>query len=337
MSENLINRRNIAGIDHGNSMVKMVRCTESFSSGIEKNKTIPPFVDEYIVYKDFVYTISSNPNYLQDKTADENMFIQTLFALVKESKAGGIDLKRPITLSIGLPPLHMTRLKEKYIQYFLEFMGDGVSFNYCGKDYVISIDKEIFVFPQDYAAVKAFSPRTSKSGKIQIKDEFIKDICKGTFLAIDIGGFTVDVIYFENGKPVFNGWTSSRELGTNRMSETIINRITMQTGFTLERSMVESVIREEKSSLPKEVIDLIKNLASEWANNILKDIRTVGVDLRVMPVLFIGSGSKLLQSYLEKSDYLENYHFLKSSDAAQANAIGYYFLAQDILDYRSNR
>lgn len=262
------------------------------------------------------------------------MLVQTLFAIMREHKSKCLDIRRPITLAIGLPPLHMPRLKDAYVDYFKEHFKNGLTFNYCGVSSTITLSDRIFVFPQAYAAVKAFSPRHDpyKKDSLIVPDEFVKKICKGSFFAIDVGGFTVDFVYFENGKPVFNEWTGSRELGMNRMAEQIINSIMMEFGITLERSNVEDIILGKMDGLDENIIKSVEERAKDWADRIIRDIRTFGVDLRILPCLFLGNGAVLLEKYLKESPILGKYHFLDRKDAGQANAIGYYYLAETLLN-----
>ncbi len=173
----------VIGVDTGNKCIKTVN--HVFVSGIKSHGIKPAISDEVLEYKGVYYTLTSERiAYLQDKTETEEYFILTLFAIAKELNSRNIigeDVVR-INLAVGLPPSHLSRLKETFSQYFKKSF---VAFKYNDKDHLISIE-DVKTFPQGYAAIIP-----SYSEVRQIPKSYI----------IDIGGYTTDVILLKNGIP----------------------------------------------------------------------------------------------------------------------------------------
>ena len=152
-------------------------------------------------YKGCFYSLTPNRfPYEIDKTKNENCLILTLFAIAKEVKARAMKNKpdfdwkkdfsgfvgKDVVLSIGLPPAHFEKQRDSFKNYFLNAARYDLDFRYNDKSFSIHI-KEIFVFPQDYAAA------------IIYKQDLIKKY--GTVYCIDIGDGTVDLLALKNGMP----------------------------------------------------------------------------------------------------------------------------------------
>ena len=173
----------ILGIDHGNGNIK----TDSsvFPCGFKKQETKPSqiFSQDILEYKGCFYSLTPNRfPYEIDKTKNENCLILTLFAIAKEIKARAMKNKpdfdwkkdfsgfvgKDVVLSIGLPPAHFEKQRDSFKNYFLNAARYGLDFRYNNKSFSIHI-KEIFVFPQDYAAA------------IIYKQDLIKEMARLTF------------------------------------------------------------------------------------------------------------------------------------------------------------
>lgn len=147
----------------------------------------------------------------------------------------------------------------------------GLDFRYNNKSFSIHI-KEIFVFPQDYAAA------------IIYKQDLIKKY--GTVYCIDIGDGTVDLLALKNGMPDKDVMVS-RELGMSRLREQIIDDIINDYNMTLDGSIIEDVLTPSREVLaPDEVVSRIRQETTAWAEKICR------------PASFKGSGFSLCSNNL---------------------------------------
>lgn len=334
---------NVMAIDHGNAENKTyhAKFTNNF---VEENEVIS-YLDDYIKYNGIYYYPTEEESYfVKDKTETINMLIGTLYGIVIESKKKMVDVNEPITLAIGLPPSDVAVFGNKYKDYFFNQFGDSLEFAYGNNHgettYKIKLN-DVFVFPQDYAAIVAYKPRNVGDKEIKRNDLLTKLYSSSEYLApylsIDIGGYTTDLVYFVKGKPV-KSTTGSRETGVIRMTEHIIDRV-MREGLTLNREKIMGVLMNTDNTLSEEITGIIKKEARAWAQRILNDVRTAySFDISVTTIVFVGGGSILLEEYLteiimdkkRKANQNPNkgYTFIRDSNA---NAKGYHILATDLL------
>lgn len=313
---------NILAIDHGNANIKTRQLI--FPASVDVGRRKLPFCNEYIKFRGRYYALSERPQpYLRDKTANEMMLITTLFCLAKEEDKKIIDIKKPIIIAGGLPPSDSAMLNKKYENYFWHYFKDGLEFEYNGKMLSVSLDK-VYMFIQDYAAIKAYSEKPGVSDKKKKVDPILKE--NNTFIGIDIGGMTVDYLMFINGRPE-RSVMGSIPLGTMRMATYISSEIAKETTLQIDRRHVMDVLEGENTVLSAEIIQEIKIMAEEWANNIINNIATLGCDLRTYPEVFFGGGSLTLKEYLRNSPILSDK--ISFVTDIHANAEGYYYLAKE--------
>ena len=172
-------------------------------------------------------------------------------------------------------------------------------------------EKEIFVFPQDYAAA------------IIYKQDLIKKY--GTIYCIDIGDGMVDLLALKNGMPDKDVMVS-RELGMSRLREQIIDDIINDYNMTLDGSIIEDVLTPGREVIaPDEVVSRIRQETTAWAEKIVDQLHSKVPDFRLAPTILCGGGSILLAPYLEATgmfgvtEYIEDIH---------ANAVGYEEIAK---------
>lgn len=300
----------IIGIDHGNSQVKTAHAC--FTSGITEHGTAkPPIQTDMICYAGNYYTISSKREpYKRDKTTDDKCFIMTLFAIAKELIATNVDDKTvDISLAIGLPPEHFAKQKTVFSRYFYDH-GAKWKFEYNGRDFDINI-KEVYVFPQAYAAIAT-------------KSSLLKEY--STTYIIDIGGYTVDVLLLSDGKPNLQ-CCHSFELGMIPMFGDITSRINSEYGQKIGDTHIVDVLSGKKSMLSAELKEFIKSKAQAHTMDILDTLREHGIDLTTNPAIFIGGGSAILKDYILKSKRVVP-DFTEFIEDVSANAVGYEALAK---------
>lgn len=300
----------LIAIDHGNFYIKTPNF--SFVSGLAEHSVRPPLADEVMEYGGKYWTLSGQRiPYMRDKTQDDRFFILSLFAIAKEltriNRASGFI---QVDLAVGLPPEHYGMLKDKFAAYFRRF--GTVDFTYNGKPLSILI-RHVFVYPQAYAAIIPQSSQLIKTLRVFI---------------VDIGGFTTDVLLLRNGKPDLQ-FCRSLESGVITMNNDIIGKINAQHDMKIEDEHISAVLAGEETILPPDVCETIRSATEHHAKSILDKLRELQVDLRTNPAIFIGGGSILFRSFLEKTPLVAKASFVEDP---KANAIGYEMLAKSQLN-----
>ena len=301
----------ILAIDHGNYAMKTPNF--SFVAGISEHTVKPPMADEVLEYEGKYWTLTGNRlSYMRDKTQDNRYFILTLFAAAKELEAAGkLTAFEQIDLAVGLPPEHFGSLKSKFAQYFKK--PDAVRFVY--KDTPVQIQiRNVLVYPQAYAAVVPYASRLLHTVRMFI---------------IDIGGYTTDVLLLRNGKPDLQ-FCRSLEMGVITMNNEIIRKVSALHDMKIEDDHISAVLRGEKTILPIDVVETIRQATQMHTKDTLNKLRELQVDLRSNPAIFIGGGSILFRDFLEKSSLVAQAEFVEDS---KANAVGYQILAKKQLGY----
>ena len=310
------------GVDVGNSDTKTENTTTP--SGFSVRGLLPYGADDYIKFGKNYYIPDEEARfpYKKDKTVDDNMFILTLFAIAKEaiydiSKNLGVDSKdviqrkiddlNVINLGIGLPPAHCSTLGKKSVAYYIDHFGDGVSFSYKGLKFDIRLGRCSF-FPQDWAAIVTY-----KTNDESVTKKF------ASFYAVDIGGYTVDVVPIMNHRPVATRCVSL-EMGVLRMFSEMSKILEQDYGKTVRPDIIETVLRDEPTILPEEVQDRIKRGAGEWSDDIIRSLVEADVLFDSYPVVFIGGGSQTFKPYIEKNQSVQVCEFIPG---ANINAAGY--------------
>jgi len=332
------------GLDVGNSDTKTQ--TTSTVSGFSSYAIKPFAAEEYIMYNGKYYVTNGERfPYVKDKTVNENLFILSLFGIAKEilsyaekknakkeeaakedaQKAanvlgvqGEINKIHTINLGVGLPPTHMSTLKESTIEYYKTHFGDGVEFSYQNYKFNLKLNY-INCYPQDYAALISFDRKNPKNA-----DHII--VKYTSYYAIDIGGWTVDIISIVNGKPNMNK-CDSKSLGVLAMYDTIVNTVEMQTGFRLTNEDIEMVLMGKPTILDEQYINLINNLKDDWFDKIVNVLTQFGLQFEARPVVFLGGGAQLFKSCIKKSN-IKKYDIIPG---ANSNAKAYRALAANGL------
>lgn len=315
----------VLGMDHGNGNMKTRNCV--FPCGFKKQETKPSelFSKDILEYQGRFYSLIPNRfSYEIDKTKNENCLVLSLFGIAKEvvaresARIPDFDFKRDfngfvgkdVVLSIGLPPAHYEKQRDCFKKYFMDAARYGLDFRYNEKHFSIYV-KDIFVFPQDYAAA------------IIYKQELIKKY--SVVYCIDIGDGTVDLMALKNGVPDKDIMVS-RELGMSRLREQIIDDIINDYNMTLDGSTIEDVLTPGKEVIaPDDIVARIRQETAQWAGKIVDQLHTKVSDFRFAPTIFCGGGSKLLAPYLENTGMFGLTEYI---DDIHANAVGYEEIAK---------
>lgn len=313
----------ILGVDVGNSDTKTQNTTTN--SGFCDYAQPPYGASEILFYNGryYVPTFEKFP-YVKDKTENDHCFILTLFGIAKEilytiNKSGikeadavqeKVSKYTHVDLGIGLPPSHLGTLADKTIKYYQEMfeLCNGVSFSYQGYQFHIEL-RTIRLYPQDFAAAATYVPK---------RDDFLTKKFS-TYYAIDIGGYTVDVVPIVKKMPDVKN-CKSLELGVLKMFDEIIGSVDREYGITLTPDIIEDVLQGENTILESDVEKSINDLAADWVVLILNTLRQKGLEFNTYPVLFLGGGSCLFRKRILACGMIRSCDFIQNP---RANAAGY--------------
>ena len=328
------------GLDVGNSDTKTPLTTTY--TGFSEVSSIPYDTTEAIIYDGIVYVpdIERFP-YVRDKTKNNKCLILSLFGIAKEIIAflsGTYDSKEAlqrelnfiegINLGVGLPPAHMTQLKDSLSAYYEEAFKDGISFQFYCKpkglnsfetfDFNLKLNR-IGVYPQGVVAALVAAPLLKRNPK---DPGFLTNKYKKSgYYIIDFGGHTVDVIPVVDGRPRSAECTSF-ELGILKMYGHIEKVIDQEFGIMLSDNLIENILNNEPVAVSREVIEKVYYLSKEWVDRTINQIRKNGLVFEVTPVLFIGGPMNILESYIRSNENVGKCEYVILADA-KANAIAY--------------
>lgn len=335
------------GLDIGNSDVKT--SLTSTPSGYGEYNKIPYGASEALIYEgvNYVPDIERFP-YVRDKTVDEKCFVLSLFGIAKEivtlvSKKcnsaeevqAKIDSVTHINLGVGLPPAHISNLRESLENYYRTNFGNGISFSYMTEETRKKKSNEILtyagtyhfnnlklnvlgVYPQDLAAA-LIAPSLQK--KKDDENYFTNRYSVSGYYAIDIGGFTVDVVPIINKRPRVAECVSL-EYGVLRLCGEIEKIVNREFDINLSDTQIQNVLIGEQTALSTEVIEAIESVAADWVTKIINQIRRGGLEFNAMPVIFLGGGSVLLKNQIESNKMIKQCEHTFIS-TVNANACGF--------------
>lgn len=303
----------IIGIDNGNSQTKTANCV--FKSGVKSHDLKPPMAHDLIYFDGKYYTLKNERSlYMRDKTSTNECFILTLFGIAKEILARKENTKQEIDLAVGLPPEHFAKLQSNFRQYFYKF-GQNITFKYNDIIFNISI-KSVSVFPQAYSAIT--------EANANLLHEFNR------VYIVDIGGYTTDVLLMVDGKPDLT-YCRSLEHGMIALNNKIKSRVSESFDLKIDDIHVENMLTGKAVVFSDDVKKFVKEEVIKETNDILNELREIGIDLKADPAVFIGGGALALKHNIENSNKVSRTEFVPN---ISANAIGYEKLARSILGIR---
>lgn len=295
----------VIAIDHGNSEVKTVH--EAFPSGLVCNPAMPQMAADWIEFESNTYVLSgSHLPYQRDKTANDDFYILSLFAIAKELARCEVQ-QTDVQLAIGLPPAHMQGLKDSFARYFVRDQKE-VAFRCNGVDYKVQITT-VNVFPQAYPAVYERYEQIAVLEKAYI---------------VDVGGYTADVLLLRHGK-LDLGCCYSLECGVIKLFTKAASVLASRFGGTVEESDIRNALMGRETLLDAPMRETVKQVAQTHCDTLLADLQANDVDLSFAHAFFVGGGSLLLRPMLEQSGKLKRSEFITDT---LANAKGYEAMAK---------
>ena len=272
------------GIDHGYAAMKSPHF--SFPTGLVQYDHEPYTSKDVLEYGGKYYVVGSGRQPLQkDKTLTEDYYLLTLAAIAKELAYRKAGSTASVHLAAGLPLTSFGRDKRKFRVYLLRD-GRPVHFRFERTAYTVKIT-EASLFPQGYAAVLTQPDLLNEP----------------SIILADIGGWTVDLMRLDNRIP--NAATCrSLELGMIRCLDEIAEQVRRSLGLSMTAAQIESVLRNDASSVDGRAREIIQREADAYAHRLLSAIMESGLDIRAMPAVFLGGGAALLKRHVRASDGL---------------------------------
>lgn len=297
----------LISIDHGNQNIKTIHHAP-FTAGLQEYD-VKPFGDNVLQFDGKYYRLTDQRiPYHRDKTEDDRFFILTLYAIAYEIEAANCytpNVMR-VQLAVGLPPAHYGAQHARFTKYFMN--RGAVSFSLDGKQYAIYIER-VSCFPQSYAAA------------ITIYKE-LKDIPKA--LIVDLGGYTADYLRMVRGNADLST-CDSLENGVIKLYNNIGSRVRSELDLLLDPVEIDAILAGHKENFSPELVALVEQQAQVFANDLLRTLREIGMELKTGKVVFVGGGAVLLRRQLEASGKVGSALFVED---IRANARGYEILYQ---------
>ena len=298
----------LVSVDHGNKQIKTTN--HIFTSGLYESDSVPSFGQDILKYNGKYYSITNKRiPYMKDKTTDERFFILTLFSIAYEIQ--DLPEKRElydIELAAGLPPKHFNGLSERFSHYFTKRRGitERINFEFNGQPLSIYID-DILLVPQCYGAAVTIYDKIKNYSRVYI---------------IDIGGFTLDYLLFENGK-IDLSVCDSLENGVILLYNSIISGVNSNYDRLISERDIDDILIGNNGIFDEDIIKYVINQAENFINDILNSLRERGLDLASAKVVLAGGGSILLEKYFAKTGRLKDYLLI---DDIAANVKGFEIL-----------
>ena len=300
----------IIGVDNGYGNMKTAR--RCFKTAIAKYDSAPVLSRDYIEYDGGYYVIGEGrKGFVADKQTDDDNYMLTLAAIVKELEARGMTdsvNRARIHLAVGLPLKWAQAQREDFKRYMLR--NSSVEVGYKDRLYYIEF-AGCTVMPQCYSAVT----------------ENLKDFAGVTLLA-DIGNGTMNLMYLNNGRPMESkAWTE--KLGVFQCFQKIHNMVQDKTGDNLMDDVIDNILRSGKIELPDPHASLVEKAICDYVEEIFQKLRDHEYNEKLMKVYFMGGGARLVENFGEYNP--ENTVF---NNDIRANAKGYEYYCYMLLRHQ---
>lgn len=269
------------GIDHGYYAIKTRHC--SFPAGITAYGSQEPYTRRNLLEFDgnFYLCGTARQPLQKDKTRTDSYYLLTLAAIAQELKARCAPPECSITIAAGLPLTSFGRDKEKFTAYLFR-PPQPVVFRYEDTEYRVTIE-DVRLFPQGYAAVLT-------------EPDLVVD--EPSLLAMDIGGWTVDLMRIDNGVP--NADTChSLEMGMIRCMDTVREEVQRQTGLSITDAQIEQMLAGGPCSLNENVRQIVREQGRSYTERLLSAVLEAGFDYKALPVIMLGGGAAIVSRQIQ--------------------------------------
>ena len=277
----------ILGIDHGYYAIKTRNC--SFPAGITPFNDREPYTRQNVLALGGCFFVcgSGRQPIQRDKTANDNYYLLTLAAIAQELQARSAPSEGSVTIAAGLPLTSYGREKPAFRKYLLRNVGQPTEFGYEGRKYRITIE-DVLLFPQGFTA-------------LMTQPDLLTD--EPSMLLLDIGGWTVDLMRIDNGRPII-GTCHSLEFGMIRCIDEVRERVRQSTGLSLTDAQVEQVLAGRPCSLDEHIRSLIREQGRLYTERLLSAVMEAGFDYHALPVVMLGGGASVVSRHIRPTDGL---------------------------------
>ena len=264
----------IIGIDHGYGNIKTANTVTP--TGITRLDSKPTFSRNTLCYEGKYYLIGEgHKEYIPDKWNDNDNYLFTLMGIARELHREGMT-SAEVILAVGLPLTWVDRQREDFRKYMLQH--ENISFQYEDNPYTVAI-KDCRVFPQGYAAVV----------------DYLRDM-NGLNMLADIGNGTDNIMYINNRKPITTK-SYTEKMGVNQCVKAASNAMMNKLGVTIDKSIIQNMIRFGKADIDSEYSDVLRQAISEYADSIFALLRKYEYDPKMMRLYITGGGGKLIENF----------------------------------------
>lgn len=296
----------LCGIDHGFSTIKTSH--HIFENGVKELGSEASLLTNTMVVNDRYYKVGEGRLPLKDtKVKDDDYYLLTLAAIAKEMDYYGLS-KTDVYIAAGLPFTRFGQEKTEFRDY-LNF--GSANFQYNGANYEINC-KEVFIYPQCYAAV------ADRLGKLPAE-----------LLIVDIGSKTVDIIHTRKHVPVESDCITIPAALIQCMSN-INNVIYRKTNKNLTEEQIQQVMMYGSAPYSDKLVQIVREELVGFARGIEATLKEHGFDPEVTPIVYVGGGAVVMKRF----GTVFGKHIMHIEDV-KANALGYEYLAQQQLKRRS--
>ena len=113
-------------------------------------------------------------------------------------------------------------------------------------------------------------------------------------IVVDIGGWTVDMMRIDNGRP--NPATCfSHEIGVIRCEDEVSEQVRRKLGISMTPAQIGSVMRGEIFNMDPAAKEIILRETERYVSRLLSAMLESGLDYRAMPVILMGGGASLFK------------------------------------------
>lgn len=275
----------ILGIDVGYSHTKTIgeNIGFSFKSTVEEG-ALDISNDLVVEYGGKTYTVGEeNGLYATEINKIHSLNFQLcLFTAI--AKAMGNKTTEDIKLVTGLPAQYYQAQKEELIKV-LKDKKVTITLNNNPKRFNIT---DVIVFPQS-AGVLLLEP-----------EKLTGDTC-----IIDIGGFTVDLSYFNNKKL---RKLHTLELGMNVLANTLVQKIKAKYGVSYDVLKVDDILNSGEIIVDgkvQQITNLIDEELEQHTNLIMNRLKGIQ-EYNISKHIFIGGGSLRLEKFISENNIDSN-------------------------------
>ena len=184
----------------------------------------------------------------------------------------------------GVDRSNMQR-RDEFFQFRKQNADQPGEFTYEGRKYRITIE-DVLLFPQGFTA-------------LMTQPDLLAD--EPSMLLLDIGGWTVDLMRIDNGRPIIDT-CHSLEFGMIRCIDEVRERVRQNTGLSLSDAQIEQVLAGRPCSLEESVRSLIREQGCLYTERLLSAVLEASFDYHALPVVMMGGGASVVSHHVRPID-----------------------------------